>query len=194
MPQVELMRRGASDRIARVRRVVTRATGWPMAIRFAIFLAALAAQAFAYPAQLLGGSPALVVVLLAALPAFFPRTLAVTVYYLVVVVGWVASTTFYYGVATLPRLIGMAAALYLVHSGAALAAVLPYDAVVSTTVVVRWGLRIGLSLVLSLGLSVAGLFETVRLGTRTYLAASVVGLLITIGVVWVLAAAAGRRR
>jgi hypothetical protein len=188
------IRRGVGNQILRLRRVVARATSWPLTVRLTVFLAALAAGAFTCPPELLAGPPAMFIMIAALLPALWPRSLMVTAFWLVTALAWLATTTLYAGSATLPRLIGVTVALYLLHTGAALAAVLPYDAVVSATVVVRWVLRAGLTLVPSVGLVVFGLFETVRLGTHTYLAATVVGLALTVCVAWLLASVAARRR
>ena len=77
--------------------------------------------------------------------------------------------------------------LYAVHTGAALAAVLPYDAVVESVVVARWLLRSGVIVVVGVGGAVAGMFAVVDLSNHTYLAATLAGLVPVIGLVWYLA-------
>jgi hypothetical protein len=193
-PELIQIRRGLIDRVTRLRRVVTRATGWPLAVRFGVYVCALAAEAFACPVQLIGGVFAVVLLLAAGLPAIWPRSPMVSVFWLLTAIFWLAATTLYPGVATLPRLVVVTAALYLVHTGAALAAVMPYDAVVAPLVVIRWLLRAALILAIGIGLAVAGLFQSVRLGTHTYVAATVVGLALTVGLAWLLASATARRR
>jgi hypothetical protein len=75
-----------------------------------------------------------------------------------------------------------------VHTGAALAAVLPYDAVVEAVVVARWLLRAGTIVVVGVGGAVAGMFAVADLATETYLAATLAGLIPVAALVWYLAA------
>jgi len=91
------------------------------------------------------------------------------------------------------RLLGLAAFLYLAHSLAALAAALPYDAVVAPEVLFRWIAR-ALAVVLAaaaLGVvlvAVAGLG-----GGRTLLAAALGGLVVAVGLAGLLGWLARRR-
>lgn len=193
-PELVEIRSGLTDRVRRARRVFARASRWPLAVRLGVYLAALTAEAFAYPPTLLFGVPTVFLLLFALLPALAPRSPAVTGFWLLTALAWLGTTTTYDGTATLPRLIGVAAGLYLVHSGAALAAVLPYDAVVSPSVPVRWMLRAILILAVSLGLAVYGVYQSLRLGEHSYLAATVIGLALTVALAWLLAAVIARRR
>jgi hypothetical protein len=131
-----------------------------------------------------------VLVALALLPALWPRTAAVTTFWLFTIVGWIAATTLYGTVATLPRLAGLAVSLYLVHSAAALAAALPYDAVVDPVVVVRWLLRAAGVLVVSVGGTIAAMLYVGQLTPRSYLAATLIGLALTVATAWMIAIAA----
>jgi hypothetical protein len=190
---VRLIGRGLRDRVTRSRRIFARATAWPLGVRLVVFAAALVAQGFAYPPGGVLDEAALVMVLLAALPAVWPRSAMVTVFWLVTVTGWILATTLYGSQTTLPRLIGLSVALYVVHSGAALAAVLPYDAVVDQAVVVRWAVRAAVVVVISVGLSLAGLYMVSTWPARTYLAATLVGLVPVVVLVWLIAVVARRR-
>jgi hypothetical protein len=181
------------DRIARLKRIIARATAWPFAVRLTVFAAAMLAQGFAYPARTLLGGPLVAMVLLAALPALWPRTAAVSTFWLITVTGWIFATTLLDGVTTLTRLVGLSVCLYVVHTGAALAAVLPYDAVVDPVVVARWLLRAAVIVAGSLGLSVAALFAVSDLSNRTYLVATLLGLVPAVAVVWLLAVVSRRR-
>jgi hypothetical protein len=185
--EIQLIRRGFRDRIDRAKRIFARATAWPLAVRLTVFVAAMAAQGFAYPSSVLFGTPVAALLALAALPAAWPRTAAVTVFWLVTATGWILSTTLYGTTATLTRLVGLAVALYAVHTGAALAAVLPYDAVVEAVVVARWLLRAGTIAAVGVGGVVAGMYAVSDLSTRTYLAATLLGVVPVVGLVWLLA-------
>lgn len=187
MTELGLIRRSVRDRIRRARRIFARATALPFTVRLAVFAAAMVAQGFVYPPSVLVGAPVVLLLLLAALPALWPRTAAVTVFWLLAVTGWILTTTVY-GTATLTRLIGLAVALYVVHTGAALAAVLPYDAVVEAVVVARWLLRAGTIVVVGVGGAVAGMFAVADLTDDTYLAATLAGLIPVVALVWYLAA------
>jgi hypothetical protein len=190
--ELSLIRQGFTDRVARARRIMARATALPLAVRAAIFVSALLAQAFAYPVQVLTGSSAILVIVLAALPALWPRTAAVTVTWVVIVTGWVLTSTLYAGVASLARLLGLTVCLYLVHTGAALAAVLPYDAVVEPSVVARWVLRAAFVIAVAGGASVAALSWVGRVQPRTFQVSTVVGLALTVLIGWLLTLAVRR--
>lgn len=185
--------RGFQDRIARTRRIFARATAWPFGVRLVVFAAAMIAQGFAYPPQAMLGAPVLFIAGLGVLPALWPRSTWVTVFWLITVTGWVAATMLYDSQVTLLRLIGLSVALYVVHSGAALAAVLPYDAVVDSVVILRWLMRATLVIIVSVGLSVGGLYVVSSWPAEYYLAATILGLLPVIGVVWLIAFVARRR-
>jgi hypothetical protein len=175
--ELALIRRGFVDRLARLRRIAARATGWPLLVRAVVYVAALAAIALAFPASVLSGNGLPVLGVLAALPALWPRTFAVSGYCLLTVLGWVAATTAYGEPAGPWRLAAVAAGLYVVHSGAALAAVLPFDAVVEPGVLARWLLRAVPVVAISTLLAVVGVpFAAVPAERRGYLVASFVGL------------------
>jgi hypothetical protein len=104
------------------------------------------------------------------------------VFWLLTVLGWVLSTTLYGTTATLTRLVGLASRCTWCTPGAALAAVLPYDAVVETVVIARWLLR-GRVAGVAIGAGVAGLYAV---GARSTTCGDVLGL-IPCRLVWLLA-------
>ena len=181
------MNRNISDRVRAAGVAVSRITLMPLLVRFGAFLTALGALLVAYPAQLLTGRvlPALVVV--ALLPALFPRRAGATIAVLVAVAGWVLSTSGYGELVVLWRLLALAALLYLTHSLAALAALLPRDAIVAAAVPVRWVVR-ALGVVLATGvLAVLLTTLTERTGGGNFLAVALAGLAIAVGVAALLA-------
>jgi hypothetical protein len=191
--EIALIRRGFRDRIDRAKRIFARATAWPLAVRLTVFGGAMFAQGFAYPSSVLLGTSVVALLMLAVLPAAWPRTAAVTIFWLVTATGWLLSTTLYGTTATLTRLVGVAIALYVVHTGAALAAVLPYDAVVEAVVVARWLLRAGAIAAVGIGGAVGGMYAVADLSNRTYLAATLAGVIPVVALVWLLAWTSGRR-
>lgn len=118
---------------------------------------------------------------LALAAALFPRTRAVG-FALVTIGGiWLATTTMLIVDVSLPAVLGLAAALYVAHAAAALAAVLPHDTAVAPAALLRWALRTTTVVVVSLGLGVAGLFVAIWLPPQPSLVAPVLGSLIAIG-------------
>lgn len=122
-----------------------RITGGPLLVRGVVFLAALTGLLLAAPGGL--SSRALLgFVALAAIPAVLPGGLATAAVMVAMVGLWLADTMLFLEQPSLGRLLGVAAALYLTHNAAALAAVLPYDAIVDSQVLLRWAVRTALVL------------------------------------------------
>ncbi|MGN9774248.1 hypothetical protein ACTMS0_00490 [Micromonospora sp. H33] len=167
--------RGARTAVARVGPV-------PLLVRAGIFLSALLGLVLAYPSEVLLGRPLAALLLVALLPALSPRRVWPTLAALVTVAGWLVATDGYGRPIALWRLLAVAALLYLTHTLCALAAVLPYDAVVDPDLVVRWLLRAG---AVVLGAAVLGvlLVELAGTGGESGLqAATVAGLAVAAAV------------
>jgi hypothetical protein len=137
-----------------------RASAGPVLVRLIAVVAAVGAAMLAAPPALLGAQlPSFVIVAgtAAVLVGLFPRTRWVGTFLLGVVGLWLVATIGY-GVGTdLARVGGLAACLYLTHSAASIAAVLPYDAVVPGRVLRRWAGRVATVLVAGLGVGVGGM-------------------------------------
>jgi hypothetical protein len=88
---------------------------------------------------------------------------------------------------TLWRLVALAASLYLMHNAAALAAQLPYDAIVAGAVLLRWFGRAGLVLAGTAILAVYLLVIGEVLQGRSILIATLVGFGTAIAVTFLLA-------
>ena len=179
MSELTAVGRGLLARARYARRMARRATALPMATRALVGLLACAAMAVAFPPSTLLG-PGLLLVLVAAAAAVWPGSPMPTIAILVAVVGWLTSTTVYAQPVSSPRVLMLAGVLYLVHQTAALAAHLPYDAVVSATALVRGLSRAVLVVVAGTVLSAGLLLLPGYLGARAYLLAAVVGLLVTV--------------
>ncbi|MEV4533741.1 hypothetical protein AB0J82_07910 [Asanoa sp. NPDC049518] len=130
-----------TQRFRRLHTTITRATMVPLLIRVGGFAAFLAAMGFAFPPALFFGRTVAALVLVAALPALAPRGVTTTLLIVAIVVGWVIVTAESVEGIELWRLLGLSTSLYLAHSLAALAAVLPSDALVATEVLARWVAR-----------------------------------------------------
>ncbi|BCB86946.1 hypothetical protein [Phytohabitans suffuscus] len=173
--------------IDRVAHVLSRATAGPLLVRAGVFAVALAALVVAYPAEMRAGYFTGVLVILAAVAGVLPRSPLVTVAILAAVAGWVISTIWYDDPVELWRLIALASFLYLTHSLAALAALLPYDAYIPAEVTVRWLSR-ALAVVLgSAVLTVLLLSAANQGGDRDLLVAALAGLAVALGATGLLA-------
>jgi hypothetical protein len=165
----------------------------PLLVRGGLFLAGLVVQAVAWPVEVTFNSTGLLFLLLAALPTVLPRTRVVSGFLLVAVIGWLVATTAYGEPVAYWRLVILAGALYGVHILAALAAVLPLDAVVSADVLAQWLLRAGVVVGLTVIVALFTLVVPAYLGSQRYLLASLLGLAAMIGLAGYLATLVRRR-
>jgi hypothetical protein len=175
------------SRFQRARDVNARATPGPLLVRAVVWALTTAAVLVAYPGEIVfgvRGTP--VVVILALIPAVFPRTRMVSVTLFAIVVGWAIETTVYGQPITAVRLVPLAALLYLVHTAAALAAVLPYDTVVVRGVLFAWFLRALPVLAGSAVFGVLAIAGADRLGAQAYLGAAIGGVALVCVTAWLL--------
>jgi hypothetical protein len=173
--------------------MVRRTAPGPVLVRGSVFVAALLAQLVAWPGAVVLGRPVLALLVIAILPALFPRTWLVTMDILVTVIGWLVGTTSYGGPVTYWRLVLLAGLLYLVHTLAALAAVLPYDAVTSPGVLARWLRRCGAVVLLTAAVAMFTLLLPAYLPGQRFLVASLAGLALTVAIAGYLATLVRRR-
>jgi hypothetical protein len=180
------------DQVQRIRSTVVRFTPGPLLVRAGIFVTAVGALLTAYPAIVVASRLVVGLVLLAAVPMIAPRGRWTTLVALIAVCGWLFATMGYAERVTLFRLLGITGLLYLMHSLAALAAVLPHDAVVAPEVLVRW---IGRALLVVAASAVPALVVVVIAdGLRgAYLLASLAGLVVAVTIAGLLAYLQRRR-
>lgn len=155
---------------------IRRTTPGPLLVRVGLFVAALSGLVLAWPLDVTIGPAFLAFLVVAALTALLPRGPMPTLYLLVALVGWAVSTIVLAANPDFLGLVLLAAALYLTHNLAALAAVLPYDAVVAPGVLVRWLARTGVVLAMTAVLALFAVVVPVYLGQHSYLVASLLGL------------------
>jgi hypothetical protein len=190
--EVLLVRRNVRERLELIGQMAGRTSPGPMLVRGTVFGSGLVALALAAPTDLLLHGWGGVLLLLPALPALRPRGLLVTLVALTTVVFWLASTTAYGQPVTVWRLIGVAGAMYVMHTSAALAAVLPYDTVVAMRVLVAWLWHAGAVVLATAAFCLAALVGVPMLGNHSYLLASIGGLATMVGLAWLLAILRGR--
>jgi hypothetical protein len=176
-----------SGRANRTRTVVQRATILPLFVRTGIGLAFFGAMTIAWPVSLVAGRWIALLAVVAVWPAFAPRGRGVTFAVIAAVAGWVLDTTWYDARVALWRVLAIATLTYAGHTLSALAAVLPYDAIVNTDVLVSWVGRAGLVVLGSAVLTVIVLGLTSDLAGGAFLVATLVGLAAAVGLTLLLA-------
>lgn len=172
---------GLRSRIRRFRTMIERTTAVPLVVRGAVWGSSLVATAVAVPVSALATPSAVPLLFFGALAAVAPRTRMVTLAVLVPAAAWVIATATSGAPASPVRLLLLAAALYLVHSTAALAAQLPYDAIVSPAVLRRWFARVGLVLGATAVVGMYVLLAGQVLGGAATLLATTAGLAVAVG-------------
>ncbi|GIE95944.1 hypothetical protein [Paractinoplanes rishiriensis] len=161
--------------------VLARATPAPFLVRCGVALAGLLAMIVAWPAALVGSEYFVLLALAAIYPAAAPRGRGATFSAVLVVAGWLVDTTGYDAPVALWRVLTMASLLYIGHSLTALAAVLPFDAVVNVDVVSNWLLRVAGVVLISAVLTVVVLGLSADLAGGAFLLATIVGLAGAVG-------------
>ncbi|GAA2391327.1 hypothetical protein [Dactylosporangium salmoneum] len=164
-------------RIGHARDLVERASAGPLLVRAGVAVFAVLSMVLAFPSDVLHNVAAIGIAgVVALLPAAFPRTRMVGLAVFACVFGWLIGTLIYGEPVAVVRLVALSTTLYLMHSLAALAAVLPYDAVLSPGVLVGWLLRAGGIVAASAVVSVALLLVVKLAIGPVFLVASLVGV------------------
>lgn len=173
-----------TSRLNRLRDLADRATPGSMLVRLALWLCGVLAVVAALPLRLLTDPRfVLFALLVGLLPVLWPRTMIVSVVMFTVAVAFVL-----YGAhASVGHVVLVAGLLYLVHTGAALTAVLPYDAVVAPAVLVGWLFR-ALGVIAATGVVAAALsllISPIDVGPGSIIA-SIAGVVLLCAVVYLL--------
>jgi hypothetical protein len=167
-----------SGRANRARDFADRAAAGPLLVRLFVTVFAALSLVLAFPAELMSSVIAIGLAgFVALLPGLFPRGRMTGLTIFLCAFGWLLSTLVYGEPDSVARLIGLSTAMYLMHSLAALAAVLPYDAVLSPGVLSGWLLRAGGVVAASAIVSVVLLLLVRATTGPVFLVASLVGVL-----------------
>ncbi len=175
-------------------RKVRRTQPVPALMRLIAGLTALVALLTAAPDNVLVSSQAGLLVPFALGVALYPRTRFVSATAVVAVLLWLLTTITRDDPPSLARVGLLAAGLYLMHSSAALAAVLPYDASVARPVLLRWAARVSLVTVTGVGVGLGGMALAGLLTAQRSIVGPVVGSGIAVLLVGVLALQLRRSR
>ncbi|GAA0730150.1 hypothetical protein Drose_33475 [Dactylosporangium roseum] len=177
-----------AGRVGRFKDVRERAAAGPLLVRLGIAVFAALSMVLAFPSQVTRNLAGIVVAgVVALLPAAFPRGRMVGLAVFACAFGWLIGTLVYDQPLTVTRLIALSTALYLMHSLAALAAVLPYDAVVAPGVLLGWLLRAGGIVAVSAIVSVVLLAVVELVAGPVFLVASLVGVVAAGALAWLVA-------
>lgn len=185
---------GVNRRIDRWRTAAGRATVVPFTIRLGVALTGLLTLAVAWPGDLLSDPKFMLPALVAVLwPVAAPQGRGGSAVALTAIAGWLIDTTGFGAPVELWRVLALAALLYLGHTLTALAAVLPYDAIVNFDVPALWLGRALLVVLLSAVVIVLALGLTTDLGGEAFQLATLVGIVSATTVTMVLSRMAGRQ-
>ncbi|MFD2764105.1 hypothetical protein [Micromonospora eburnea] len=171
---------GLHERVRAVRYKVRRISLTPLLVRAGIVLAVLVGLLVAYPVQVFNPRSLAALAVVAVLPAIGPRRVWPTFAALVTVAGWLLATLGFDRPPALWRLLAVAALLYLAHTLCALAALLPFDAVVDPELVVRWLVRAGVVVLASAVIGVVLAWLGGVGGERGFQAVTLAGLLVAV--------------
>ncbi len=178
---------GLRDRAVEFLTMVRRTAPGPAVVRLCAAVAAAGALIVAAPSPLRTASWMPVFLVVAAGVGFLPRTRWTTIVILLAVTEWLVSTIGNGDPVTMVRTGVLAAALYAMHSAAALAAVLPYDAIVAPGVLLRWLARTGAVVVCSLVVALGGMAVLQQLRPAPTLVAPMIGSMVAAALAGLLA-------
>jgi hypothetical protein len=176
-----------AGRMDAARTALSRATVLPFVLRCGIALCGLIAMSVAWPTSMVTSQYSTLLMLVALYPAIAPRGRGATVAALVVVTGWLIDTAGFDSPVALWRVLTIATMLYIGHSLTALAAQMPFDAVVNLDVPGLWLIRTLAVVLVSAVLTVVVLGLSADLAGDAFLAATLVGLAGAVGATILLA-------
>ena len=178
---------GIRRRSHNAREKARRTSPGPALVRFTAAVASGLALILALPMNLLASPAPLVAFVLAAGVGLAPRTRWVAMVLLLTVLVWLITTAVYDAPIDPLRLVGLTGSLYVAHTAAAFAAVLPYDAILSAVALGRWAARVGAVVGVSLALGLAGLAAADLLGGLASIVVPLIGISGGIGLVALMA-------
>jgi hypothetical protein len=170
-----------------MRKLLSRITAATIVVRAVVFAMAAAMLWSAAPQAVASPNLVPLIVVVALLPAVFPDSRAVTAVMLLGVACWMLDTLAFGEEVSIAGTFVTACALYLLHTSAALAAMLPYDAIVDTAVLLRWAARAGLVLAGAAGVTAIVVTLAQKLTPTTSMWAMLAGFGVVAGTVWMLA-------
>jgi hypothetical protein len=189
----EIFRRGIDLRIERAAAVIDQATFGPVAMRCSVVVAALAGFAVTWPVNALLAPAVVVPILLAFGAGLAPRSFLPTATIVAMVAGYLVNLDTDASLSAWRPIIA-AALIYVVHTGAAFAGVLPFNTVATPGLYLPYVMRtatvIGITAIVGVGiLAVPGV-----VGDHRLVGAAVAGMVAMVGVAGYVAYLGSRRR
>ncbi|HEU0240485.1 MAG TPA: hypothetical protein VFR11_14565 [Micromonosporaceae bacterium] len=188
-----LLQRGVGIRIDRVTAVVEQATLGPVLVRFGSVLAALGGFAVTWPTRDLTTTSLVVPILFALGVGIAPRSLMPTATIVAIVLGYMFNLDTGAPL-TVWRPIAAASMIYIVHTSAAFAAVLPFNAVATRGLFLPYVLRIAAVIAITAILAVGILAVPGIVGQHRLVSAAVAGMVAMVGVAGYVAYLGSQRR
>jgi hypothetical protein len=187
------LRGGIDIRIERVATVIEQATAGPVVLRATLVVAALAGFAVTWPVRDLFTTVLILPVALALGVGMAPRSFAPTATIIVMVLGYLVNIAGG-GAPDAWRPITAAGLIYIVHTGAAFAAVLPFNTVATAGLYLPFVLRTAAVIAITVVIGFAILAVPRLVGDHRLVSAAVVGMVAMVGVAGYVAYLGSRRR
>jgi hypothetical protein len=187
------LRGGIDMRVERAATVIEQATAGPIVLRSALVMAALAGFAVTWPIHDLRTTVLVLPVVLALGVGLAPRSFVPTATIIAMVLGYLVNIAD--GAAPDAwRPIAAAGLIYVVHTGAAFASVLPFNTVATPGLYLPFVLRTATVIAITVIVGLAILAVPGVVGDHRLVSAAVVGMVAMVGVAGYVAYLGSRRR
>jgi hypothetical protein len=180
-------------RITRMNDIVSELTLGPTLMRLTVVAATFGGLVLAWANESRSGSIVITFGVVAFVAGVFPRSPLPTMCALAIALGYVATTGNGTPI-TLWRLSTLAALIYVLHTAAAYAAVLPYNAVLTRGTFVPYVMRSAAVIAITVGVAYFTLTVTSVVTAGRTVVATIVGMLMIVAVAGYLAYLGSRRR
>ena len=187
------VRGGIDLRLERAATVIEQATAGPVVLRATLVVAALAGFAVTWPMHDLLTTVLVLPIVLALGVGMAPRSFAPTATIIAMVLGYLVNI----GSGASPdawRPIAAAGLIYVVHTGAAFAPVLPFNTVATPGLYLPFVLRTGVVIAVTVVIGFAILAVPSLVGDHRLVSAAVAGMVAMVGVAGYVAYLGSRRR
>jgi hypothetical protein len=187
------LRGGIDIRVERATTVIEQATAGPIVLRATLVVAALAGFAVTWPTRDLFTTVLVLPIVMALGVGMAPRSFAPTATIIAMVLGYLVNIAGG-GSPDAWRPITAAGLIYIAHTGAAFAAVLPFNTVATPGLYLPFVLRMAAVIAITVVLGFAILAVPRLVGDHRLVSAAVVGMVAMVGVAGYVAYLGSRRR
>lgn len=190
---VSALRGGIDIRVERAATVIEQATAGPVVLRATLVVAALAGFGVTWPIRDLLTTVLVLPIVLALGVGMAPRSFTPTATIIAMVLGYLVNIASG-GSPDAWRPITAAGLIYIVHTGAAFAAVLPFNTVATPRLYLSFVLRTAAVIAITVVIGFAILAVPGLVGDHRLVSAAVVGMVAMVGVAGYVAYLGSRRR